>query len=189
MCRRGFARPGHHAAVPLVLVAGISGAGKSAVCTELLRRGYEAHDLDLDGNAVWVNRATGEDSPAEASRSAESPDWFEQHDWCVVPEKVRALARRADDETVFLCGMTKNEHEVSHLFSRIIYLSIDAQTIRDRVASRTANDFGKAAHEMAAILAWHEIAELEHRRAGAVMIDATQPLTQVVDEVVRSVST
>jgi dephospho-CoA kinase len=170
----------------LVLIAGISGSGKSAVCVELLRRGYKAHDLDLDGNCVWVNRETGGVLPAEASRSAESPVWFEQHDWCVVPTKVSAIAERAGSRTVFLCGMTKNEHEVSHLFSRVLYLSIDAQTIRRRVASRTGNDFGKAEHEMAAIMEWHDFAEREHVRAGAVIIDATRPLAQVVDDVVRA---
>jgi dephospho-CoA kinase len=175
--------------VPLVLVAGISGAGKSAVCVELQRRGHEAHDLDLDGNSVWVNRETGEVSPADASRSAESLDWFEIHDWCLVPEKVRAIAARAGRRTVFLCGMTKNEYEVSHLFSRVIYLSIDAETIEHRVRSRTMNDFGKAEHELAAILDWAEFAEREHRQAGAVIIDATQALAQVVDEVLRAAST
>jgi len=172
-----------------VLVAGISGAGKSAVCVELQRRGHEAHDLDLDGNAVWVDRETGEVSPADASQSAESLDWFERHDWCLVPEKVRGIAERAGRRTVFLYGMTKNEYEVSHLFSRVIYLSIDAQTIEHRVRSRTMNDFGKADHELAAILDWREVAEREHQQAGAVIIDATQSLTQVVDEVLRAAST
>jgi gluconate kinase len=172
--------------VPLVLVAGISGAGKSAVCLELQRRGHEAHDLDLDGNTVWVDRETGVVSPAAASRTAESTEWFDRHDWCVVPERIQGIADSAGRRTVFLCGMTKNEHEVSHLLARVVYLSIDATTIRDRVASRTTNDFGKADHELAAILAWHETAEREHREAGAVIVDATRPLGQVVDDVLRA---
>jgi AAA domain len=174
--------------MPLVLVAGISGAGKSAVCDELVRRGYEAHDVDLEGNAVWIDRDTGEVEPPKASRSAESSAWFECHDWCVLPEKVQALADGAGTRTVFLCGMTKNEGEVWHLFSRVVYLSIDAATVRERVASRTSNDFGKADHELAAILDWHEIAEREHERAGAVIVDATRPLAEVVDEVLRAAS-
>jgi hypothetical protein len=48
-------RIGHSGRVPLVYVTGISGAGKSAVCHELKRRGYEAHDTDEENNAVWVN--------------------------------------------------------------------------------------------------------------------------------------
>jgi dephospho-CoA kinase len=174
--------------MPLILVAGISGAGKSAVCVELQKRGYEAHDTDLDDNAVWVNRETGEVTPGQASRSASSPEWFENHEWRVVPERVEALAERASARTVFLCGMPANEHEVSHLFSRVIYLSIDAQTIRDRVTSRTTNNFGKAEHEMAAILDWREVAEEEHRQSGAVVVDATRPLSQVVDDVVTAAS-
>jgi dephospho-CoA kinase len=177
---------GDHVSVPLVLVTGISGAGKSSVCVELCRRGYEAHDVDLDDNAVWIDRESGHVSPGHASRSADSSTWFEQHDWCVVPEKVAALAERARDRVVFLCGMTKNETDVAHLISRVVHLSIDADTVRRRVDARTTNDFGKAEHEMAAILDWHETAERDHRAAGAVIIDATQPLAQVVDDVIRA---
>ena len=172
--------------MPLVLVAGISGAGKSAVCTELQRRGYEAHDLDLDGNTVFVNRETGEVVPGHGSRSADSTEWFDTHDWCVVPEKIEAIAAQSGGRTVFLCGMTKNEHEISHLLASVVYLSIDAETIQHRVASRSSNDFGKAQHEMAAILEWHEFAEEQHRQAGAVIVDATRPLNQVVDDVIRA---
>jgi thymidylate kinase len=173
--------------VPLVLIAGISGAGKSSVCVELRRRGYEAHDVDLDGNAVWIDRESGQVYPGNAYQGAESIAWFEKHDWCVVPEKVAALAQQAADRLIFLCDMTKNEHEVAHLFAHVVYLSIDAQEVRRRVASRTTNDFGRTEHEMAAILDWLDFAEREHREAGAVIIDATQPLTRVVDDVLRAV--
>jgi dephospho-CoA kinase len=138
----------------VVLVAGISGSGKSSVCEELRRRGYDAHDIDLDGNAVWVDRESGEVLSAEAYQGAASLAWFEMHDWCVVPEKISTIASRAGDDVVFVCGMTQNEHEVTHLFSKVIYLSIDPETVRNRVGTRTRNDFGKAEHEMAAILDW-----------------------------------
>jgi dephospho-CoA kinase len=172
--------------MPLILVSGISGSGKSAVCVELQKRGYEAHDTDLDGNAVWVDRETGETTPGHSARSASSPEWFEKHEWRVVPEKVEALAEHASTRTVFLCGMTANEREVWHLFARVVYLSTDAQTIRDRVASRTTNDFGKTQHEMAAILDWHEVVEEQQRQSGAVIIDATRPLSQVVGDVISA---
>jgi len=169
-------------AVSLVLVTGISGAGKSTVCVALQARGYEAHDMDL-GYAAWVHRGTGRTWPPDRPPDTDAPDWFERYEWRVVAEKVEALAARAQQRMIFLAGMATNGHEVWHLFSRVIYLSIDEPTLRRRVASRTTNDFGKTPNELAAILELHEFAEAQHRRAGATIIDATLPPEQVVDAV------
>ena len=66
--------------VPLIYVTGISGAGKSAVCDELQRRGYEAHDTDREENAVWVNRKTGAVTARPAAPDLEPPDWLEEQE-------------------------------------------------------------------------------------------------------------
>ncbi len=100
--------------------------------------------------------------------------------------KVAALVDRADDRLVFLCGSTANEDEVWHLFARVVYLAIDEQTLRDRLASRTCNDFGKSPTELEAILSWHQVGEADYRRFGAVVIDATRPLHEVVDNILEA---
>jgi broad-specificity NMP kinase len=178
----------HSGRVPLVYVTGISGSGKSAVCAELNRRGYEAHDTDRDENAVWVNRTTGEVTAVAGAADRSRPGWLLDQEWRVVPSKVQALAGRADERLVFLCGSTANEDEVWHLFARVIYLAIDEQTLRDRLASRTSNDFGKAPEELEAILAWHEVGDADYLRFGAVIVDASLPLHHVVDRVLEAAS-
>ena len=172
--------------VPLVLVSGSSGSCKSAVCHVLKRRGYEAHDTDQDENAVWVNRTTGEVAVMSDAPEVKSPAWLEEQEWRVVPRRVEALVKRADDRLVFLCGSTATEKEVRHLFSRVIYLAIDNETLRHRLASRTTNAFGKAPNELEAILAWHKVGEDEYRRFGAVIVNATLPLREVVDDVLAA---
>jgi dephospho-CoA kinase len=172
--------------VALVYVTGISGAGKSAVCGELRRRGFEAHDTDQDENAVWVNRTTGQVTAVAGADERSRPGWLEDQEWRVVPSKVQALAERADGRLVFLCGSTANEDEVWHLFSRVIYLAIDEQTLRDRLESRTSNDFGKAPKELEAILSWHQVGEADYLRFGAVVVNATLPLHEVVDKILEA---
>jgi dephospho-CoA kinase len=172
----------------LVYITGISGAGKSAVCNELRRRGYEAHDTDEEGNAVWVNRRSGEVTAVAGADVRSRPGWLNDQEWSVVPESVKTLAGRADGRLVFLCGSTANEHEVWHYFSRVIYLAIDERTLRARVASRTSNDFGKSPEELEAILSWHKVGEADYLRFGAVIVDATLPLHEVVDRVVEAAS-
>ena len=172
--------------MPLVLVTGTSGSGKSAVCAVLRERGYEAHDMDLDGNAAWVERESGQHWPADVRPDTDAPDWFARYEWRAVPARISALAERARDRPVFLCGMTTNGREVWHLYGRVVYLSIDEATVRHRIASRTTNDFGKTANELDAILLWHRAAQQLHRDAGATMVDATLPLDHVVDAVLAA---
>jgi hypothetical protein len=53
------------------------------------------------------------------------------------------------------------------------------------LASRTSNDFGKAATELEAIL-WRRVGEADYVRLGAAIIDATLPLHDVVDKVLEA---
>jgi shikimate kinase len=172
--------------VPLVYITGISGAGKSAVCHELKSRGYEAHEMDQEDNAVWVNRKTGEVTRMAGAPAVKSDAWLAEQEWRVVRRKVEALARRAHRRIVFLCGTSANEDEVWDLFSRVIYLAIDEPTLRDRLASRTSKVFGKRPNELEAILSWHKISEADYQRFGAVIVDATLPLHEVVEKVLEA---
>lgn len=67
---------------------------------------------------------------------------------------------------------------------RLFRLTIDEETLRHRIATRTTNDFGKTTAELGLILKWHKILEQDNRHYGAVMIDATRPLDEVVDDIV-----
>ncbi len=106
--RHNRPRSGNLCVMPLVLVTGISGSGKSTVCSELQARCYEAHDTDQHANAVWVRRATGEIAATQSGPEMRSPDWLAQHEWTMARDRIEALAERAGSRTVFLCGMTKN---------------------------------------------------------------------------------
>jgi dephospho-CoA kinase len=171
--------------VPLVYVTGLSGVGKSAVGDELRRRGYEAHDTDRDGNAVWVDRETGQVAATSVGTSERDSGWLDRFLWRVVPARVEQLAARARDRLVFLCGSTENEEEVWQFFSLTIYLTVDEETLRHRLATRTSNDFGKLPHELAAILEWHKIGADQYRTFGSFIVDASRPLASVVDDVIQ----
>jgi len=172
----------------LVLVTGISGAGKSTVCAELRRRGYDAHDSDDDDNAVWVDTATGE-VIGRLPAAARTPAFLARYEWRFDPERVAALATQAHDHAVFLCGATSNEAEVWRHFRLAIYLAIDEGTLRHRLATRTSNDFGRSDHERDMVLGWHRVAEDDYRRFGAVVVDGARPLFEVVDAVLSIATT
>jgi hypothetical protein len=93
--------------------------------------------------------------------------------------------RRARRERVFLCGSIGNEGEVWSFFEKVFLLSIDEATMRHRLLTRTAHDFGTKAHELELVLAWNEAIGEHYLRRGAITIDATRPPLLIVDDILR----
>jgi adenylate kinase family enzyme len=171
--------------MPLIYVTGPTAAGKSTVRNELVRRGYEAHDADADGLTSWYDSRTGQ--PVAYPEDVERPqDWLVSglYVFELSRERVERLAERAEHQVVFLCGIARNDLELAHLFSRVVCLTLDEETLRYRVATRTTNTFGKASDELAHVLRHHKPAQEWYRKFGAMMVDAVQPLDVVVDDIV-----
>ncbi|GLY37217.1 hypothetical protein Amsp01_032410 [Amycolatopsis sp. NBRC 101858] len=170
--------------MPVVWLTGNSGAGKSAVCELLKSRGELAVDADWEGYSHFVDRTSGEvvtDPPYPVPAG-----WLDHFGWRSDRAKVEALAATARDEVAFLCGSAENEEEVRHLFDVVICLVIDEDTLRERLASRTGNAFGKHPEELAAAVGANAGAEPAYRRLGAKIIDGRAPLPEVADAVLAA---
>lgn len=169
-------------------ITGLAGSGKSAVRRELKARGYKAPGVDEEGYGEWIDRKTGEVIPfPHHDKKLDFHDWYRRHEWELSATKIARLKRRAakQEAPVFLCGSASGEDKVWHLFDKVIALIIDEDTLRHRLATRTNNQFGKAPEELAIELRLHETYEDTMKKRGALMIDATRPLAEVVDEIVR----
>jgi len=142
------------------LVEGLSGAGKSSVYEELIRRGYKAISTDR----AWKRGA--------------DPDTGSMWD------RQRAISELESPEpdVLFVCGSSRNRDVFLPYFTKIFNLRIDDDTMRRRLQERTNNDFGKQPEELELMLARNRSDE---KPAGAIDVDATQPVDQVVDEVLR----
>jgi hypothetical protein len=68
----------------------------------------------------------------------------------------------------------------------VFLLSIDEDTLRHRLLTRTAHDFGTKPHELELLLAWNEAIDQHYRSRGAIVIDATKPPPFVVDEILNA---
>ena len=155
------------------LIEGVSGTGKSSVWQELRRRGYAAINGDRE-LAYQGDPTTGEKTEGFS---------HEHHIWDV--EKVRRLAANQDDEVTFFCGGSRNFNQFIDLFDEIFILDVDAETLNERLDNRTDNDTGKSKSERELILRLH--ATKEDLPSIGIVIDATQPLVSVVDEILRHV--
>jgi thymidylate kinase len=94
----------------------------------------------------------------------------------------------AEDEPVFLCGAVANDAtELWDLFDTVIALTINEETMRHRITTRANDDFGKPSHEFALLLNWQKTAREDYQKLGTIIIDATQPVEAVVDDILAKV--
>ena len=153
------------------LIEGVSGAGKTSVCTELERRGYHCVHGDRE-LAYQGDPETGEPTEGFAHGN---------HIWDVA--KVQALVDNKEFETTFFCGGSRNFSKFIELFDRVFVLEVDLDTLRRRLAARPADEWGGEPPK------WEFIARLHQTKEAipvdGIVIDATVPLAYVVDEILR----
>ena len=163
----------------LCWVAGLSGTGKSTIVGELQRAGELA--WDADDFSFWRDRQSGD--AAENPAGGRPDGWLDRYAWVVDPRRVEQCRTDAEGRVGYLAGGSENEADVWDLFDTVIYLVADDATIRQRLGARTENDFGKTAAELDMVLGWNAVLEDHYRAAGAIIIDAGQPLPSVVSAV------
>src|SRR4029450_10541836 len=152
------------------LVEGLSGAGKSSVYQELIRRGYAAISTDR----AWAYHADPDTG---------LPGGPVHHDnWMWDQQRAPSELESPEPEVLFVCGSSRNRDRFLPYFTKVFNLRIDEETMRRRLQERTDNDFGKQPEEVEIML---NLNRRDERPAGASDVDATQPLNQVVDELLR----
>ncbi|MFJ3958426.1 AAA family ATPase [Arthrobacter sp. NPDC090010] len=157
------------------LIEGGSGTGKTAVCEELARRGFHAVHGDRE-LAYQGDPETG--SPVEG---VHGPAAHDHHLWQL--DKVKTLVSDRREAVTFFCGGSRNVSEFIGLFDGVFVLEIDIETLNRRLDERGDDEWGGRG--------WHAerelILRLHSTRAevppGAVPVDATAPLVQVVDQI------
>jgi gluconate kinase len=152
------------------LVEGLSGTGKSAVYEELIRRGYKAISTDR----AWAYSADPDTG---------LPGGPVHHDtWMWDQQKAVSELESAEPEVLFVCGSSRNRDHFLPYFTKIFNLCIDDDTMRRRLQARTDDDWPLGQDGVELMLQLNRRGE---RPAGAIDVDATQPLNQVVDELLR----
>jgi len=71
------------------------------------------------------------------------------------------------------------------VFDKVFVLDVDIDTLNERLDNRPDDDWGKSKSERELILRLHATKEVIPN--SGIIIDATQPLVSVVDEILRHV--
>ncbi len=74
--------------MPLYHITGVSGTGKSTICSKLKKRGYQAFDIDDGAYAKWVDKETNEGADFPGEDSVDMHEWFKKHRWSIDESKV-----------------------------------------------------------------------------------------------------
>lgn len=144
-----------------VLVTGMSGTGKSSALAALEELGFQVVDTDEPGWTEWSDQDGGY-------------VWRE--------ERIAQLLAREDGPSLYVSGTVSNQGRFYSRFDAVVLLSAPPDVLLTRIETRTTNPFGKSPEQRELIL--RDLAEVEPllRRTCTHEIDATQPLTTIVEQ-------
>lgn len=95
--------------------------------------------------------------------------------------------RRPAIQMTFFCGGSRNFSKVIDLFDAVFVLDVDLDTLLRRLQQRPEHEFGgkQSERDLVALQNRTRADRLVDRRVpdDAILIETSQPLTQVVDEV------
>jgi hypothetical protein len=97
-------------------------------------------------------------------------------------QKALAELENPEPEVLFVCASSRNSYEFFSYFTKVFYLRIDDDTMRRRLEARTEDDWSNGQEGVELML---ELNRSDEGPAGAIYIDATQPLHQMVDDLHR----
>jgi dephospho-CoA kinase len=166
-----------------IYVTGSAATGKSTLVKLLQEKGYAAFDED-DSSVGSAHEKITNIPVSIPPVSERDPEWFSRHEWKIRDGVMAELQKRSDTEAIFLFGNSINPKEASKIFSRIIYLEIDESSLRQRLANRTDNDYGKSEDEIKDILDKCAILNEQYEISGVLRIDASRPVKVVASDII-----
>jgi hypothetical protein len=158
------------------LVEGVSGAGKTSVCDELSRRGYSA----INGDRALAYQ--GDPSTGVPVHGLTGTAVHDHHIWRV--DTVHRYADDRSDPVTFFCGGARNVGQFVDVFDEVFILTIDAATLDRRLDARDVDEWaGRGRSEEQALV--RQLHATSANDLAGIVIDATRPLSVVVDEILR----
>ena len=162
------------------LITGVAGTGKSSLAKELRRRGYAAYDTE-EGFSYYVDKRTGERC---AYPKTPSPEWYDGHERVFDEKVLMNLFKKHGAEPLFIASITANQAKYYQEFEKIFLLTAPDAVITHRLGTRTNNYFGRHPVDLQRVIGRHQQFDDELKALGAVVIDSTQPIEAVADEII-----
>lgn len=163
------------------LITGVAGTGKSSAAKELRRRGFAAYDTE-EGFSFYIDKRTGERC---AYPKTPSPEWYQHHERVFDEKVLDNLLKKHAREPLFISTITANQSRYYPDFTKIFLLSAPDELLIQRLGSRTGNYFGRHPLDLHRVISRHQAFDDELKAAGAIEIDATKPIDEMVDQILE----
>lgn len=173
--------------MPLILITGLPGTGKSTICDELKSRGYVAFDGDTDRLAHWYDTYG---HLVLAHQKKLSAKFLKSHKRDIKRKTLIRLANHAHAERkpVFVCGDPENERDLEDLFEARFALVLNEHSREHRLRTRTNNTWGKRPIERRYDLFFKRTMPKTYKEFQYTILDASLPTTQLVEEILTTIS-
>ena len=113
-------------------------------------------------------------------------DLVKRMDWVCDKEKLAKIVRAHRRGTVFYCGTASNIDELRGLFDRVLLLRCGPRVLRERLRTRTTNDFARDLRVQRWVLRSKNKWENDLHGGDAVVINANQSIAKTTDDVLRA---
>lgn len=168
------------------LITSCSGAGKSAICLELQKRGLAALDGDqVPDLARWIDVGSGQ--PIKMNYESNMNINRDRYHWNWDETVLTKLLSQHAPDKLFLCGSADNQLQFHHLFDQVFVLTLDPEVQRQRIMSRTSHDYGKHPEMQDKILAEQQTFVAEAVKLGAIAIDANPGIRTVTESILSRI--
>lgn len=116
--------------MPVYLINGASGTGKTTIGRELEKRGFRVIDTDKSFG-YFANLGTEE--PVEYPKRDPDAKWYEINGWIWNRKKVEKILEEGTHETIFLCGGSLNDDIFYHKMAAIFRLYTSPEILKKRL--------------------------------------------------------
>jgi len=165
-----------------ILITGTAGVGKTSLSNKLNELGYKSYDIDdVPGIFSMIHR--------ETKLPIKNHDNFDLEKvkvmtWICDIENLKSLIETEQNEIAFYCGGGSNVYEFMKLFDKVILLTINLETNKHRLSTRTDNDFARTLEAQEYVLSKKDNWENEMVKKGAIVVDAHEDLDTIAKEVI-----
>ena len=166
-----------------ILIAGVSGSGKSEVGRNLKSLGYLVYDIDsAPGLCAMVDKDTKESIVYDNDNDLEK---IEKMLWLCNLRSLEDMIKNQRPEIAFYCGAPNNVVDMISFFDISILLVASKENIRSRLISRKDNGFGKSTEVQNYILEQKESIEKDMKEKGSLCVDADQDIEKVITDILK----